>query len=408
MPPSRALPLLALFAACTNTDQPGTPKAGSFADDVARLRRHQTVLLLRDGERRVALCPAYQGRVMTSTAAGDTAAGFGYLNHAVVASRQPQPHVHGYGGEDRFWIGPQGGPHTIFFKPGDPQDFEHWFTPPPLDTEPFETVAHADTAARFRRRMTLANASGTRFTLDVRRTVRLLNQPAVETALGTALPAGVRWVAFESDNELVNASAQPIRRATGTLSIWILGMMKPTARTVAVVPTRRRAVVNEQFDEQLGPLPPRHLRVADRYVLYRADGDFCGKIGLRPDDVARRGGFGWFGSCDSALRTLTLVQYSLPETNAPYVNSSWRRAFDPYRGDAVNVYNDGNLQRRPRPVRTFYELESSSPAPDLPPGGSVRHRHRTFHFVGPAADLDRLSRAALGVGLDEVQRGLPD
>jgi len=54
------------------------------------------------------------------------------------------------------------------------------------------------------------------------------------------------------------------------------------------------------------------------------------------------------------------------------------------------------------PLGPFYELETSSPALSLSPGQQYTHTHRTFHLAGPEADLDRIARAMLKVGLAEM------
>ena len=42
------------------------------------------------------------------------------------------------------------------------------------------------------------------------------------------------------------------------------------------------------------------------------------------------------------------------------------------------------------------------PALSLPHAQQYTHVHRTFHLVGPEADLDRIARATLRVGLAEL------
>jgi len=76
---------------------------------------------------------------------------------------------------------------------------------------------------------------------------------------------------------------------------------------------------------------------------------------------------------------------------------------EPFRGDAVNSYNDGPPAPGKEPLGPFYELESSSPAAALKPGHALRHVHRTFHFIGPREKLDAVARSTLGVGLDAVE-----
>jgi hypothetical protein len=83
-------------------------QAQTFGEDVAFLKRHTSVLVLTDGATgaRVAVCPDLQGRVMTSSARGESGPSFGWINRDLVASGRRDPHFNAYGGEDRFWLGP--------------------------------------------------------------------------------------------------------------------------------------------------------------------------------------------------------------------------------------------------------------------------------------------------------------
>ena len=86
-----------------------------------------------DGRAQVAVAPAYQGRVMTSTANGPDGASFGYIHRAGVLAGAPQPHMTVLGGEDRFWLGPEGGQYALYFPPGAAFDTDHWQVPEPID-----------------------------------------------------------------------------------------------------------------------------------------------------------------------------------------------------------------------------------------------------------------------------------
>src|ERR1019366_5203447 len=118
-------------------------RAATFGDDVAFLRQHQQVIELTDatGQARVAVVPAWQGRIMTSTAGGSGGDSYGWVNRELIASGQTVPHINVFGGEDRFWVGPEGGQFSIFFAKGATFDLAHWFTPAAIDTEPFEVVS---------------------------------------------------------------------------------------------------------------------------------------------------------------------------------------------------------------------------------------------------------------------------
>ena len=147
--------------------------APTFGDDLTFLKKHVEVIVLSDktGAQQVAVIPAYQGRIMTSTAAGASGLSFGWVNRELVASGKTQPHINVYGGEDRFWIGPEGGQFSVFFAKGAKFDLEHWFTPAAIDTEPFALVSQDSGRVHCRREILLTNYSGTSFKLEVNREI---------------------------------------------------------------------------------------------------------------------------------------------------------------------------------------------------------------------------------------------
>ena len=105
---------------CSRGTQPVTSvRAGGFDADIAFLQQHTQVLVLGDpsGSAQVAVAPAYQGRVMTSTTGGGDAPSFGWIGRAAIASGKRQPHMNVFGGEDRFWLGPEGGQFALYFRP---------------------------------------------------------------------------------------------------------------------------------------------------------------------------------------------------------------------------------------------------------------------------------------------------
>src|SRR5438270_13193741 len=115
------LAALCLVAAVLTVEHVQSPAAASrFESDLGFLRQHTRVALLHDssGEARVVVAPEYQGRVMTSTAGGGDS--FGWIGRAAISSRARQAHINVYGGEDRFWLGPEGGKYSLFYKHGDP------------------------------------------------------------------------------------------------------------------------------------------------------------------------------------------------------------------------------------------------------------------------------------------------
>jgi len=104
---------------------PRAAQAATFGDDVAFLKNHKYVIVLssKSGDAKVALVPGWQGRVMTSTAGGDAGQGFGWINREHIASGKILQHMNTFGGEDRFWMGPEGGQFSVFFAKGKKFEF---------------------------------------------------------------------------------------------------------------------------------------------------------------------------------------------------------------------------------------------------------------------------------------------
>jgi hypothetical protein len=390
--------LLVALASVSATQPSRSAAPTAFAGDLAFLQQHTRTILLIDGPARVVIAPEYQGRVMTSTADGDTS--FGWIGRDAVASGTRQPHMNVFGGEDRFWLGPEGGQYALFFKPGDPFDLDHWQTPEPFDWGAWTVAAQSKTSATFRRHMDLVNHSGTRFVLDVDRTVRLLPAPEAARDLQVASPAGVHAVAFESSNTVTNRGAAAWQPATGLVSIWILSQFTPTPSTTIAIPfaggpeATMGPIVNDAY---FGKVPADRLQIKDGVIRFRADGQYRAKIGLAPQRT-----LGVAGSYDAATHVLTIVQFSRRDGARDYVNSMWETQKEPYRGDALNSYNDGPLAPGKPGLGPFYELESSSPALRLEPGARFTHVHRIFHFQGPEAALDPIARGVLKVSLADL------
>ncbi|MBN1557007.1 MAG: hypothetical protein JW951_02540 [Lentisphaerae bacterium] len=381
----------------------GAARAPTFGEDVAFLQRHTDAFVLSDGagEAQVAVVPLYQGRVMTSTAGGPGGTSFGWLNRELIARGERQPHINVFGGEDRFWLGPEGGQYSLFFKPGAPFDLAHWQTPAAIDWGGWKTAGRTETEAHFRKAVTQTNYTGTVLKLRVDRTVRLIARDRAARQLGVTLDPALDVVAFETDNRITHIGAEPWTPQGGLPSIWILGMFNPSDTTTIVIPFKPGPeaelgpVVNDAY---FGKVPPDRLKVGDGVLYFRGDGRYRSKIGIGPERARPV-----LGSYDALRRVLTLVQYTLPDNAAAYVNSMWELQDEPYGGDVVNSYNDGPPAPGAPPLGPFYELETSSPAAALLPGQTLRHIHRTIHLQGPETALEPVARAALGVSPAEIR-----
>ncbi len=376
----------------------------TFGEDVAFLRSHTDIIVLSDekGLARVAVAPAWQGRVMTSTAGNDPGRGFGWINRALIASGKLVPHMNAFGGEDRFWLGPEGGQFSIYFAKGTKFEFTNWFVPAPFDTLPFKTVSKSNDRATFALDIALTNYSGTQFQVAVNREVRLLDTSAAWEKLGLARPDKASLVAYETDNRITNTGQNAWKKETGLLSVWILGMFTPSPSVTIVVPIKPgpESELGSKITSyaSFGVIPPERLKAEENLIYFRGDGKFRSKIGINPKRSK-----GVLGAYDADNKVLTIVQFDQPAGVTDYVNSLWELQKNPYGGDVANSYNDGPVGPGQPPLGPFFEMESSSPAASLAPGGSLAHLHRTIHLTGPETALDPVARAVLGVSLAEIK-----
>ena len=378
-------------------------QAATFGDDVAFLQEHTPVIVLSDRKAaaKVAVCPAWQGRVMTSSADGDAGLSYGWINRELISSGKIQPHINVFGGEDRFWLGPEGGQFSIFFARGAKFELSDWFTPAAIDTMPYEVAKKSKTAVTFHAAFAVTNYSGTRFEVKVNRQVRLLTAKDIADRLGLKTTKGLSLVAYETVNEITNDGKQPWEKSTGLLSVWILGMYNPGPQTTIVVPIKPGPEPDlgvKVTSDYFGSIPPERLVVKDDVIYFSGDGNFRSKIGVNPKRSKAV-----LGSYDAASKVLTIVQFTQPAGVTDYVNSLWKIQENPFGGDAANSYNDGAPAPGAKPLGPFYEIESSSPAAALQPGRSLTHVHRTMHLSGAEDKLDAVARSTFGVSLEEIK-----
>ena len=391
------------ISACNKKAQKET--GTMFKEDLAFLKSHTNVVLLSNeqGTAQVAVCPDMQGRVMTSTADGAEGLSFGWINRKLIESGENNLHINAFGGEDRFWLGPEGGQFSIFFKKGAPFDFEHWFTPPAFNEGAYNVIAKSATRVLFRKKMHLVNYSDTNFDLELNRDVILLNKPEVENIFHVVADPTIKAVAFQSDNRITNVGEKTWTKESGLLSIWILGMFNPSPKTTIVIPFKPGpeaelgAIVNDAY---FGKVPPERLVVKDSVLFFKGDGNYRSKIGISPQRVKPV-----LGSYDALHKTLTIVHLTTHPGVTDYVNSMWELQDKPYAGDVANSYNDGPLENGDQ-LGPFYEMESSSPAAALAPGETMRHVHSTVHFRGDEAALNQIAKSVLGVSLEEISGAL--
>jgi hypothetical protein len=373
-----------------------TYEKGTFGYDLRYLSEKDRIVVLQsdDAQAQIIVSPGYQGKVFTSTAEGLDGKSLGFVNYKVFEAGELNEHMNGYGGENRLWIGPEGGCFSVFFKPGAAQTYDNWFTPKPFDTEPWQTLASDRQTIRMEKEMQVSNYLGSRLHLKVCRKVSLLDASGIHSALGIYADERVRTVAYSTQNSLTNLDDYAWTPATGSVCIWMLDMFRVAPHSVIIVPfvqggEEELGVV--ATTSYFGEIPAGRYRETDGCVFLKTDGKFRSKIGLNSKRTKALA-----GNYDPDSGRLTVATFDV-DRNAVYLNQEWNPEKNPLEGDVFNAYNDGPLEDGSI-MGPFLELESGSPAALLQPGESLVHNHNVFHFVGEEAALGEIMEALFGVG----------
>ena len=103
----------------------------TYGDDVTFMENYIDLIQLTDttNNSKVAISAALQGRIMTSSAFGENGRSYGWINRDLFKSKDTLEHIKVFGGEERFWLGPEGGQYSIFFKKGAAFTLADWYTP---------------------------------------------------------------------------------------------------------------------------------------------------------------------------------------------------------------------------------------------------------------------------------------
>ncbi len=395
----KKLLILSIIMVAVSCSQKNNTKMGSYNYDKAFLQKHHIKFIelkSSDDLSRLLVIPGWQGRVLTSTAAGEDGMSFGWINYSFIESGKQDPQFNAYGGEERFWLGPEGGPFSLYFGEGAEQVFENWVVPPVIDTETYDIKSIDDRGVKFAKEAVLKNTLGTEFRLGIERSIALLNEKDVSSLLQVKIPENVQMVAYESENIITNRGRKAWTKEKGLLSIWMLCMFNPSPDITVFIPYKPEGdgvVVN---DDYFGKVPADRITTDSNTVYFKIDGKFRSKIGIPPARAKNL-----CGSYDSGKKVLTLLWCSLPGDPMSYVNSKWGEQDDSYNGDAINSYNDGPVEDGSI-MGPFYEIESSSPAAELKPGGTMKHIQRVIHIRGSEEELAGLTRELFDLDLKSI------
>ena len=371
---------------------------GTFGYDLDFLKQHDSVVVLNNnaGTGQVIVSAKYQAKVFTSTADGLNGKSFGWINYKTFSQKALNPHMNAYGGEDRLWTGPEGGKFALFFKPNTPMKMDYWHTPAAVDFEEWKLVSKSNKEALLTKTTRITNYQGTVLDIRILREIKVIEAVEVQKLLDITLDNRVKLVAFSTKNTLINAGNTAWDTKTGAPCLWDLDMFTPSPKTVIVIPFNASAPGRIATTDYFGEIPKERLNFKDGVFLFKADGKSRGKLGVTARRAKNR-----IGSYDAANNVLTVAMFDV-DPGATYLNQEWRTDRNPFKGDAVNAYNDGPLKDGTH-LGPFYEIESVSPAAFLKPGQSLVHKHSVFHFTGDKEELNQVALKTLGISLSDIQ-----
>lgn len=399
-----ALAILGLLFSCSSNtkkvQRASLFEKGSFGYDLQFLQSKDSVIVLKNGDAQVIVSPKYQGKVFTSTAQGLNGSSSGWINYKALGSDTLAPHINAYGGEDRMWLGPEGGQYSIFFKPGSKMVFDNWQTPAGIDSEPWKLISHDNVSVSLKKELQLLNFSQARFNVSLSREVKLMSATDLAKNLGISPDSTVKWVGFESTNTLTNVGTEKWTREKGTINIWMLAMLTPSENGVVVIPYlqgEEKELGKVATTNYFGEIPADRIKIENGILYFKVDGKHRSKLGLSDKRATTLA-----GSYDASRHMLTILQFTKPATTSGYINQLWEMQKEPFKGDVINSYNDGPLANGTQ-MGPFYEIESSSPAAFLAPGESLTHTQRMFHFVGDESKLSQISTKNFGVSIEQIK-----
>lgn len=376
-----------------------------FAELVSLLSDTKNQAYVLEGARhgkKVAVAPSLVGRVMGSTLSGDAGSVLGWINRQAIERGMVDEVFNNVGGEERFWFSPEAGQFGLNLGQH-LTGWEHYKVQDAFSSQPFQVVASDECCIVMQSRMSLVNARGTTFLVDVTRTIRVVD--ACPYTLGHENT--VDFVAFESENLVQNVDSKPVRRETGALGAFCLTQFLTHPRLVAIVPfrlgpaTRLGPPLREDYFKDFctntnGKMPANRWRVEKDFALVKADGKVRTKMGVGRQRAVPR-----LGSLDLDSNELTIVDCDFyPELE--YAASYWRELEDPYDGDALSVSVQGLEEGGV--LGESYELETLSPALFLHPGQSFVHRNRVFHLFGQQRGIDDICRTFLRASRPTVEK----
>ncbi|MBR4598087.1 MAG: hypothetical protein IKO42_06815, partial [Opitutales bacterium] len=359
----------ALSSSCGLIEESISENAGAnawqFGLDLAFLERYADCVVLGEGESFVAISPKLQARVMTSTLDGEEGYSMGWINRGLIASNSPESHMNLYGGEDRFWMGPEGTEHSLFFEKDALFVPDNWKIPPEISSQPWKMKSANRLQAVFEKEISITNARGEKFDMRASREISFISKENAQNILKVEIPESVKMVAFQSANKITNIGAAAWGEKTGYLNLAVVSTFHANKTTFAFIPFNQGdpknlgTIITDLYNES--PIGER-LSVAQDFVRMRLDGSKLGEIFMNPK--RSRGVMGFY---DSERNLLTIITYVPPSAPKKYLVPYWRRTNDLLGGDALSLFNNGPANHDTFYADKLFKATTYSPALALEP-----------------------------------------
>jgi hypothetical protein len=301
-----------------------------------------------------------------------------------------------YGGENRLWIGPEGGRFSVFFKPGAEQVYDNWQTPAPFDSETWINTGNNSREVIMNKVMTLHSYTGKHLEMQVQRMVKLLDRIDAEETLHIRIPDGVKHVAYVTMNTITNTGNFGWTEDGGAPCLWMADMLPTGDNSFTFIPfvgDARPSAVSDYF----GIIPDGRYVEAGGFAFLKTDGRYRSKVGLPATKST-----GMAANYNPEAERLTICFFDVHPSKA-YLSEAWDIEADPLKGEVVHAYNDGPLADGTQ-MGPFLELESASPAAFLSPRQSLSHIHGLCHFIGNVKDLSSVTQSLFGAPLEKIMK----
>ena len=379
--------------------EPSEADLWKFGNDIAFLDKNADCVVIGEGDSFIAISPKLQGRVMTSTLEGKDGYSLGWVNRKLIASGESESHRNLFGGEDRFWVGPEGTDFSVFFPANSLFVGENWKIPAGLTSEPWKLTAHSDKQIRVEKELSFANMKNQRFKAEVLREISYISKENATKILNLEVPDSVKCVAYQSLNKITNKGDKPWSLENGIISVSAMSCFHANKSTYGFVPynegDKLGNIITDTYNEPIGT---DRLSIFPSFVRMRLDGTKIAEINMSP-----RRSKGILGTYDAERNILTIVTYIQPSTPRKYLPANWRRTNDIFDGDSVRLFNSGSRKEGDFDSPRFYETATYSPALALEPEKSHIHVQRVFHFKGSEYELGAIAYKLLGVSMKTLR-----